>query len=75
MFLYMPYMHSEKIPDQLMAIELYAKANLKENLKFAKHHHDLVKRFGRFPHRNAILARESTADEQAYLDSNEAFLG
>ncbi len=42
---------------------------------FARHHHALIQRFGRFPHRNAILGRASTAEELAYLASPEAFHG
>ncbi len=74
-FLYMPFMHSEDIQDQDLALSLFARAKLDDNLKFAKHHRDIVVRFGRFPHRNAILGRENTAAEQDYLNSKEAFLG
>jgi len=74
-FCYMPFMHSEELDDQVMAVDLYFKAGLTTNLRFAKHHHDLVARFGRFPHRNLILGRENTADEAEYLKSNHAFLG
>ena len=72
-FLYMPLMHSEKLVDQDLSIACYEKAGLQENLRFARHHRDIVKRFGRFPHRNQALGRESTPKEQAYLDSKEAF--
>ena len=51
------------------------KAGLTENLRFARHHRDLVRRFGRFPHRNQILNRESTEAELEYLTSDEAFHG
>lgn len=74
-FLYMPFMHSEALEDQDRSVALYEAADLKDNLKFAKHHRDLIRRFGRFPHRNAILGRESTAAEQTYLASDEAFHG
>jgi len=74
-FCYMPFMHSEDINDQAMAIELYSKAGLTDNLRFAKHHYDLVARFGRFPHRNNILGRTNTAEEEHYLQSKNAFLG
>ena len=74
-FLYMPYMHSEDLADQDRVLMLFEKAGLMDNLKWAKHHHDIVARFGRFPHRNAILSRESTAEELAWLASDEAFKG
>lgn len=66
-FLYLPYMHSEKLQDQDFAVELYQKAGLQENLRYAQHHRDVVKRFGRFPHRNVALGRQSTAEEIEYL--------
>jgi len=74
-FCYMPYMHSEDLGDQAAAIELYAKAGLKENLRFAKHHYEIVERFGRFPHRNKILGRTNSSSEEEYLNSKQAFLG
>ena len=48
---------------------------MKNNFRFAKHHRDIIKRFGRFPHRNEILGRTSTADEIEYLNSAQAFTG
>jgi uncharacterized protein (DUF924 family) len=74
-FLYLPFMHSESLADQARSLALYEKAGLRDNLKYARHHHDIVKRFGRFPHRNKILGRESTAEELDYLNSKEAFHG
>lgn len=74
-FLYMPLMHSESLEDQALSVQLYEAAGLAQNARFARHHQDLIRRFGRFPHRNAILGRESTADELAYLSSPEAFKG
>lgn len=74
-FLYMPYMHSEDMADQDRAVALFDAADLKHNLKFAVHHRNIVQRFGRFPHRNAILGRTSTQDEKDWLDSDEAFHG
>lgn len=75
LFLYMPFMHSEYLPDQHTAIALFEKAGLHDNARYAHHHCDIVKRFGRFPHRNKILGRNSTQAELAYLASDEAFLG
>jgi len=66
-FLYLPFMHSEYLPDQQRSIELYEKAGLENNLSYARHHHDVVKRFGRFPHRNDALGRSSTSEEIEYL--------
>ncbi|MGD8783225.1 MAG: DUF924 family protein [Thioalkalispiraceae bacterium] len=74
-FIYMPFMHSENLADQDRSIELYEKAGLKENLRFARHHRELIKRFGRFPHRNRVLGRQSTQAEREYLASKEAFHG
>ena len=74
-FLYMPFMHSETLADQDRSVALYEAAGLEYNLKFAKHHRDIIWRFGRFPHRNNILGRESTEVELVYLVSDEAFHG
>ncbi len=67
-FLYLPLMHSEHLPDQLRCIELSRNAGHAENLKWAEHHADIIRRFGRFPHRNRILGRANRPDEQAFLD-------
>ena len=74
-FLYMPLMHSEDKNDQELSVKLFESTGLKQSIRFARHHRDLIQRFGRFPHRNEILGRESTADEIAYLNSPEAFTG
>ena len=74
-FLYMPFMHSESRADQDRSVALYQAAGLENNLKFALHHRDIIRRFGRFPHRNAILGRTSSAAEDAYLSSAGAFRG
>jgi uncharacterized protein (DUF924 family) len=75
MFLYMPLMHSEHMEDQDLSVQLFAAAGLAENQRFAEHHRDIVRRFGRFPHRNRILGRECTAGELDYLASPQAFKG
>jgi uncharacterized protein (DUF924 family) len=67
-FLYMPFMHSEHLPDQLHCVELFRKSGNAENLKYAEQHADIIRRFGRFPHRNRVLGRATTPDEQAFLD-------
>lgn len=74
-FLYMPFMHSEDLADQDRVLELFEQAGLLDNLHWAKHHREIVRRFGRFPHRNAILGRASTPEEVAYLASDGAFHG
>jgi uncharacterized protein (DUF924 family) len=74
-FLYMPFMHSEAIADQEQALELFAKPGMESNLRFSRHHHAIVETYGRFPHRNSVLGRTSTAAEIEYLNSREAFNG
>ena len=74
-FLYMPLMHSENIDDQNLSVKLIEKAALLDNLRFAKHHRDIIKKYGRFPHRNKILQRKSSRDEIDYLNSDNAFTG
>ena len=71
----MPFMHSEDRADQDRSVALLEAAGLTDNLRWALHHRDIVHRFGRFPHRNAILGRPSTPDEDAWLASPEAFRG
>lgn len=71
-FLYMPFMHSEYLSDQNISVELYEDLGVESNLKFAIAHRDVIARFGRFPHRNIILGRPSTPEEQTYLDSPNA---
>lgn len=65
-FLLMPLMHSEALADQDALLPLVA--DMPETLKFAHVHRDIIVRFGRFPHRNTALGRETTAEEQAFLD-------
>ncbi len=67
-FLYLPYEHSELPADQDRSVELTT-ARAPDYLKYAIDHRDIIERFGRFPHRNRMLGRETTADEQAFLDS------
>ena len=65
-FLFLPFMHSEELADQLRCVELYRAAG-NADLKYAEEHRDIIRRFGRFPHRNVLLGRETTAEEQAFL--------
>jgi uncharacterized protein (DUF924 family) len=74
-FLYMPFMHSEDLNDQALSVELFSQPGLDNNLRFAKHHYEIVERFGRFPHRNKILGRESSEAEIEYLNSKQGFQG
>lgn len=70
-FLYMPFVHAESPPAQQRAVELFRRlrdlTGLADPLKWAERHAAVIDRFGRFPHRNAILGRESTAEEIAFL--------
>jgi uncharacterized protein (DUF924 family) len=66
-FLYMPFMHSEELADQLRCVELFRKTGNPDNLKYAEDHADIIRRFGRFPHRNRALGRPTTAEEQVFL--------
>ncbi len=74
-FLYMPFMHSENLDDQARSLQLFDQPGLEGNLRFARHHYAIVEQFGRFPHRNKILGRESSAAEIDYLNSKQAFKG
>jgi len=74
-FLYMPFMHSETLADQQRALELFDQPGLEDNLRFARHHHDIIEKFGRFPHRNEALGRQNNAAEIDYLNSKQAFTG
>jgi uncharacterized protein (DUF924 family) len=64
-FLYMPFQHSEKLDDQNRAVLLFTELGDEHQLGYAKRHRDIIERFGRFPHRNAILGRASRPEEIA----------
>ncbi len=66
-FLYMPFMHSESRSMHTIAVELYSQKDLESNLDFELKHKEIIDRFGRYPHRNAILNRESTPEEIEFL--------
>jgi uncharacterized protein (DUF924 family) len=70
-FLYLPLNHSEDLADQERCVELFSLTGDANSLKYALHHADVIRRFGRFPHRNRILGRSTTAEEQAFLDQDE----
>jgi uncharacterized protein (DUF924 family) len=67
-FLYMPFEHSESLADQDRCVLLFTESGDDEQLSYAKKHRDIIKRFGRFPHRNAILGRAPRPDEAAAGD-------
>ncbi|UVC19063.1 DUF924 family protein [Mesorhizobium onobrychidis] len=66
-FLYLPYEHSEHLADQLKSVDLTT-AKAQSYLKYAVEHLEIIQRFGRFPHRNRMLGRETTPEEQVFLD-------
>jgi uncharacterized protein (DUF924 family) len=67
-FFFLPFMHSEEIADQERCVALYRAAGDDDGLKHAEQHADIIRRFGRFPHRNPLLGRATTPEEQAFLD-------
>ena len=66
-FLYMPFMHSESLMIHDRALSLFAVPGMENTLDFERRHRDIIQRFGRYPHRNAILGRTSTGEEVAFL--------
>jgi len=66
-FLYMPYMHSESPAIHALAVTLFGAPGMENNLDFELRHKAIIDRFGRYPHRNAILGRASTAEESEFL--------
>jgi uncharacterized protein (DUF924 family) len=69
-FFYLPFEHSEHPADQERCLALHRALGDADSLKWAELHGDIIARFGRFPHRNAVLGRETTPDEQAFLDGD-----
>jgi uncharacterized protein (DUF924 family) len=66
-FAYMPYMHSESALVNAQAVELFSQPGLEDTLRFELRHKEIIDRFGRYPHRNALLGRESSPEELAFL--------
>lgn len=66
-FFYMPFEHSEDMADQALSIRLFTALGDPQIMAFAREHHDMIARFGRFPHRNAVLGRESLPEEEAAI--------
>jgi uncharacterized protein (DUF924 family) len=75
-FLYLPFQHSEELREQERSLELFTKMKdvNEAGYIYAVRHHDAIKRFGRFPHRNAILGRVSTDEELEFLKNKVGFL-
>jgi uncharacterized protein (DUF924 family) len=67
-FFYLPFEHSENLADQERGVAFYKASGDADGLKWAEIHADIIRRFGRFPHRNAVLGRATTPEEQAFLD-------
>lgn len=70
-FFYLPFMHSESLRHQDRSVTFNEDLGEADSIKWARHHRDIVARFGRFPHRNAILGRETTPEEAAFLEEND----
>jgi uncharacterized protein (DUF924 family) len=66
-FIYLPFQHAETREDQARSIALFTALGNPNNLDFAQRHQAIIARFGRFPHRNSVLGRASTAEELAFL--------
>lgn len=71
-FLYMPYMHSESLAIHKLAIDLYKRNGIESNYQFEIKHKTIIERFGRYPHRNKILNRQSTAEEIEFLNQDNS---
>lgn len=68
-FFYLPFEHSENLADQERSVALSRATGDADALKWAELHADIIRRFGRFPHRNPVLGRTTTPEEQAFLDA------
>ena len=76
MFLYMPFMHSEDVEDQRRSVELFGRLaeepGAPDVTSYAVGHKKIIERFGRFPHRNGILGRETTPEEAEFLEGPDS---
>jgi uncharacterized protein (DUF924 family) len=68
-FIYLPFEHSEELADQERSVMLFKALGDADNLRYAEIHEDIIRKFGRFPHRNQVLGRETTDAEAAFLKS------
>ena len=66
-FFYLPFEHSEVLADQERSVALFEALGDADGLDYAIRHHDIIARFGRFPHRNELLGRENTPEESTFL--------
>jgi uncharacterized protein (DUF924 family) len=73
LFLYMPFQHSEDRAVQARSIELFTQLGLADNLDYAHRHQNIIDRFGRVPHRNAVLGRQSTTEESQFIAAHRGF--
>ena len=73
-FCYLPLMHCEDLESQKLCLQEMIRINNELGVKSAIEHMEIIEKFGRFPHRNAVLGRHTTAEEQAFLD-NDGFAG
>jgi len=73
MFLYLPFEHSEDLADQARSMELFRDLGNENTLSYAQAHYDIIARFGRFPHRNAVLGRKDTLEEEEFLKEFSGF--
>jgi len=72
-FLYLPFMHAESLAMHEIAEKLFDGPGMENNLKSLRSHTQVLQRFGRYPHRNAVLERQSTADELEFLKNGRGF--
>jgi uncharacterized protein (DUF924 family) len=70
-FFYLPFVHAEDLGHQERSVALNEALGDRDSVKWARHHRDIVARFGRFPHRNGILGRESTPEEETFLEESD----
>jgi uncharacterized protein (DUF924 family) len=73
LFLYMPFQHAENRGVQARSVELFTRLGLSDNLDYARRHQEIIDRFGRFPHRNEVLGRESTTEESQFVATHRGF--
>ncbi len=73
LFVYMPFQHAEDRAVQARSIGLFTRLGLGENLDYAYRHKEIIDRFGRFPHRNEVLGRESTTEEREFVATHRGF--
>lgn len=72
-FMYMPHVHSEELADQDRCVELFRSLDDDDAVNHAVEHRDIVAQYGRFPHRNHVMGRESTPDEVAFMSRHKGF--